>query len=227
MYEVEYMMSFLEGIITFISPCLLPMLPIYLSYFAGQKEESTKRTILKNALGFILGFTIVFVLLGAFSSTVGVFIREYNRIINLIFGIIIIIFGLNFMDIIKIKALNQTKRFSIKITMNGFFSSLLFGIIFSVGWTPCIGTFLGSALMLAATKAHVLEGSLMLLCFSFGLGIPFLVSAFLIEKLKTTFTFIKNHYTVINRIAGGFLVMIGILMATGYMGYFLSLLNFS
>lgn len=218
-------MTFMEGIITFISPCLLPMLPIYISYFAGQKEESDTGTVIKNALGFILGFTIVFVCLGAFSSTIGGFIRQYNRIINIVFGILLILFGLNFMEFIKIPFLNQTKKLKVTIKIEGFMSSVLFGIIFSVGWTPCIGTFLGSALMLAATKAHILEGTLMLLCFSLGLGIPFLISAVLIQKLKTTFQFIKAHYTIINRIAGGFLIIMGIAMMTGYMQYFLSLLT--
>lgn len=223
---MEYIMSFLEGVITFISPCLLPMLPIYLSYFAGQKEEIDRIKTIRNALGFVLGFTIIFVSLGAFSSTIGVFIREYNRIINIVFGIIIILFGLNFMDILKIPLLNRTKKLKITIKMNGFFSAMLFGVIFSIGWTPCIGTFLGSALMLAATQTYVIEGALMLFCFSMGLGIPFLISAILIQKLKSTFAFIKRNYKTINCIAGGFLVIIGILMLTGYMGYFLQLLNF-
>ncbi|MCI9016656.1 MAG: cytochrome c biogenesis protein CcdA [Clostridia bacterium] len=224
---MEYIMSFIEGVVTFISPCLLPMLPIYISYFAGQnKDETTNKYVIKNALGFILGFTIVFILLGAFASSIGVFIKKYNQILNIIFGIIVILFGLNFMELIKIPFINKTKKININIENKGFLSSILFGIIFSVGWTPCIGTFLGSALMLATVKAHVLEGILMLLCFSIGLGIPFFISALLIDKLKTTFDFIKRNYKVINRISGGFLVIIGLLMITGLMQYFLSLVTF-
>ena len=97
----------------------------------------------------------------------------------------------------------------------GFFSSILFGMVFSVGWTPCVGAFLGSALMLASQQGHVLEGTLMLLTYSLGLGIPFLLSAVLIDQLKGAFNFIKRHYTLINRICGGLLILIGILMATG------------
>ena len=105
------------------------------------------------------------------------------------------------------------------------FTSALFGIIFSVGWTPCVGAFLGSALMLASQQGHVLTGMIMLLCYSLGLGIPFLISALLIDKLKSTFAIIKKNYRVINMVCGGFLIVIGILMATGTMGRFLALLS--
>ena len=106
----------------------------------------------------------------------------------------------------------------------GFFSSVLFGMVFSVGWTPCVGAFLGSALMLASQQGHVLEGTLMLLSYSLGLGIPFLLSAVLIDQLKGAFNFIKRHYTVINYICGGLLILIGILMATGVLNDFLQTL---
>lgn len=223
---MEYIMSFLEGIITFISPCLLPMLPIYISYFASGEVSNSKGQTIKNAIGFVLGFTIVFVLLGTFASSIGVVLKQYNQIIQIAFGVIMILFGLNFMGIINIKILNNTKNgMRVNTKHLNFISSLTFGIIFSITWTPCVGTFLGSALMLAATANHVVEGTLMLLCFSLGLAIPFLISAFLIHKLKTAFDFIKAHYDIINKICGIFLIVIGILMITGYMRYFLSLLS--
>ncbi len=223
---MEYIMSFLEGIITFISPCLLPMLPIYISYFAGGEIANNKRQTIKNATGFVLGFTIVFVMLGTFASSIGTVLRQYNQILQIVFGIIMILFGLNFMGILNIKILNNTKSgVKAKTKDLNFISSLTLGIIFSITWTPCIGTFLGSALMLAATANHVIEGTIMLLCFSLGLAIPFLISAFLIHKLKTAFDYIKAHYKIINRICGIFLIGIGILMITGYMRYFLSLLS--
>jgi len=112
-----------------------------------------------------------------------------------------------------------------KTTSTGFFSSVLFGVIFSIGWTPCVGAFLGSALMLAASSGESLKGILMLFSFSLGLGIPFVASAVLIDRLKSTFDFIKRNYRIINLISGGLLVIVGILMATGLMGYFLSLLT--
>lgn len=223
---MEYIMSFLEGIITFISPCLLPMLPIYISYFAGGEIANNKGQTIKNATGFVLGFTIVFVMLGTFASSVGVVLKQYNQILQIVFGIIMILFGLNFMGILNIKILNNTKSgMNAKTKDLNFISSLILGVIFSITWTPCVGTFLGSALMLAATANHVIEGTIMLLCFSLGLAIPFLISAFLIHKLRTAFDYIKTHYKIINRICGIFLIGIGILMITGYMRYFLSLLS--
>jgi len=223
---VEYLLLFLEGIITFISPCLLPMLPIYISYFAGQGSDDKTMRTLTNALGFVLGFTLVFVTLGAFAGTLGGFFREYNQGINLVTGLIVIVFGLNFMGVIRIPFLNINRQVNMKIVNLGFFSSLLFGIIFSIGWTPCVGAFLGSALMFAATEGESLKGILMLLCFSLGLGIPFVASALLIERLKSTLDFIKRNYRIIKLISGGLLVLVGVLMATGMMGYFLTLLTF-
>lgn len=220
---MQYMISFLEGIITFISPCLLPMLPIYISYFAGGGERSTKKTM-KCALGFILGFTIVFVSMGALAGTIGSFLKSHQQTVNIVSGVIVILFGLNFLGILKINLFHGAKR-SVDTKDLGFFTSALFGIIFSVGWTPCVGAFLGSALMLASQQGHVLTGMTMLLCYSLGLGIPFIISALLIDKLKSTFAFIKRNYRIINTICGGFLIVIGILMATGTMGRFLALLS--
>lgn len=106
-----------------------------------------------------------------------------------------------------------------------FFSALVFGVIFSVGWTPCVGAFLGSALVLASQQGHVLEGMLMLFVYSLGLGVPFVLSAVLIDRLKTAFDWIKRHYNIINAVSGGFLIVVGVLMATGLMGRFLNLLS--
>lgn len=223
---MDYFIAFLEGIITFISPCLLPMLPIYVSYFAGQSHDDNSNTTITNALGFVLGFTVIFVLLGAFAGSLGGFLIEYSTIVNIIGGLIIILFGLNFMDVLHIPFLNNNYQISLDHSQAGFFSAMLFGIVFSIGWTPCVGAFLGSALMMAASSGDTLKGVLMLLSFSIGLGIPFVASAVLIDRMKSTFDFIKRHYQIINRVSGGLLVLIGIMMATGLLGYFLSLLTF-
>ena len=214
---MQYLISFFEGILTFISPCLLPMLPVYLSYFAGG-EANSKKT-LKNALGFILGFTVLFTAMGALAGTLGSFLSKYQTAVNIISGLIVVFFGLNFMGVIKLNLFKGTSRMQTREL--GFASSVLFGVIFSVGWTPCVGAFLGSALMLASQQGHVVEGTLMLLSYSLGLGIPFLLSAVLIDQLKGAFNFIKRHYTVINYICGGLLILIGILMATGVLNDFL------
>lgn len=218
---MQYLILFLEGVITFISPCLLPMLPIYVSYFAGDGERDTKRVV-KNAFGFILGFTAIFMLLGALAGTVGQFLRDYKVVVNIVTGAVVIFFGLNFLGIFKLNIFRGTSFSGTRKL--GFFSSVLFGIVFSVGWTPCVGAFLGSALMLAASEGHLIEGMLMLLVYSLGLGIPFFISAILIDKLKAAFSFIKRHYNIINIISGALLVAVGVLMATGLFGKVLAFL---
>ena len=197
------------------------MLPVYVSYFAGGGERDTKKTV-KNALGFIIGFTIIFVLMGALAGTLGRLLNRFAVAVNVVSGIIVILFGLSFLGVFKLNIFKGSK-FERTQSM-GFFTSLLFGMVFSVGWTPCVGAFLGSALLLAATAGHVLEGMLMLLVYSLGLGIPFLISAMLIDKLKGAFNFIKKHYNVINAVSGGLLIVIGILMATGLFGKWLAIL---
>ena len=219
---MQYFISFLEGIITFVSPCLLPMLPIYISYFAGGSERNTKKVII-NASGFILGFTAVFILLGALAGSFGRFLKEYSVAVNIVTGLIVIIFGLNYLGFFKLNIFKGSN--SAKTENLGFFSSALFGVVFSIGWTPCVGAFLGSALMLAASRGSVMEGIIMLLLYSLGLGIPFFVSAILIDKLKGAFAVIKNHYKIINIISGALLVTVGVLMATGMFGKFLALLS--
>ena len=220
---MQYVIAFLEGIITFISPCLLPMLPIYISYFAGGGQRSTGKT-LKGALGFVAGFTVLFVAMGALAGTVGSFLREYQTAVNIISGLIVVVFGLNFLGVFKLN-LFQGSQHAVKTGEMGFFSAFVFGVIFSVGWTPCVGAFLGSALMLASQQAHVVEGMVMLLAYSLGLGIPFVFSAVLIDYLQGAFGWIKKHYAVINTVSGIALILVGIMMMTGTLGRLLSLLS--
>ena len=220
---MQYLISFLEGIITFISPCLLPMLPVYLSYFAGGGARSTGRT-LRGALGFVLGFTLVFVTMRALAGTVGSFLRTHQTAVNVISGLVVVFFGLNFLGVIRVNLFQGSSR-SVRTGEMGFFPAVLFGVVFSLGWTPCVGAFLGSALALASQRGHVGEGMLMLLAYSLGLGIPFLLSALLIDRLKSTFDWIKRHYSVINSVCGALLILVGVLMATGTMGRLLNLLG--
>ena len=220
---MQYFISFLEGIITFISPCLLPMLPIYISYFAGGGERSTKKTVV-NALGFVLGFTLVFTALGALAGTLGSILIQYQTIVNIVCAAVVIFFGLNFLGVLKLNLFRGMSG-EIETENMGFFSAMLFGMIFSVGWTPCVGAFLGSALMMASTQGQILKGVVMLLCYSMGLGIPFLISAVLIDKLKSAFLFIKKNYYIINVICGIFLIIVGIGMASGVLGRLLSMFS--
>ena len=219
---MQYVISFLEGIITFISPCLLPMLPIYISYFAGGGERSTAKT-LKCAVGFVAGFTLIFVMMGALAGTVGSFLKQHQMAVNLVSGAIVIFFGLNFLGVFKLNIFRGGSR-NVSTQNMGFFSAALFGIIFSLGWTPCVGAFLGSALMLASQQGQALAGMLMLLAYSLGLGIPFILSAVLIDQLKSAFDWVKRNYTIINTVSGCLLVLIGVLMATGSLGKLLAFL---
>ncbi|MBQ8917243.1 MAG: cytochrome c biogenesis protein CcdA [Oscillospiraceae bacterium] len=220
---MQYFISFLEGIITFISPCLLPMLPIYITYFAGGGQRTTRKTLV-GAFGFVLGFTVVFVAMGATAGALGGLLTWHLRTVNLVLGTIVILFGLNYLGVLKVNLFRGSRR-QVQAGQMGFFSSVLFGLVFSVGWTPCVGAFLGSALMLSSQQGSMMEGMLMLLCYSLGLGIPFVFSAVLIDRLKTAFDFIKNHYGIINKVCGGLLVLIGILMATGTLGWLLTMLS--
>lgn len=219
---MQYVITFLEGIITFISPCLLPMLPIYITYFAGGGERSGGKT-LSRALAFVLGFTAVFVAMGALAGTLGGLVARYQTLVNILCGTVVIFFGLNFLGVFKLRLFTGGGR--MQTGEMGFFSTLLFGVVFALGWTPCVGAFLGSALMLASQQGHAVEGMLLLLCYSLGLGVPFLFSAVLIDQLRSTFDWVKRHYNVINTVSGLLLIAVGILMATGLMGRLLNLLS--
>lgn len=229
---MDFLVTFLEGIVTFISPCILPMIPIYVAYFAGGAETAstqgaeTKGRAFVCALGFVAGFTVLFTLLGAFAGTVGAFFVEHQTVLNIVCGAIVIVLGLNYLGVLRIPALQKTLKPGSRVIPKSFWSSMAFGIVFAIGWTPCVGAFLGSALSLAASSAHLATGIALLLCYSIGLGVPFLVVAVLIEQLEGAFSWVKSHYTVIDRICGALLVAIGILMATGLLGLWLRLLSF-
>ena len=218
---IYYLLCVLEGIITFISPCLLPMLPIYISYFAGGAQERSTGKTLKNALGFVLGFTTLFVLMGALAGSLGSLLIQYRTALNIITGAIAVFFGLSFMGVFT---LDIFKGISGKFRYGepGFFSSMLFGVIFSVGWTPCMGAFLGSALMMASTAGTALKGACLLIVYSLGLGVPFVLSALLIDQLSAAFGFIKRNYKIINFVCGIFLILVGVVMALGGMNYILA-----
>lgn len=218
---MQFVLVFLEGIITFVSPCLLPMLPIYVGYFMGAGEgESSRRTVLLRAFGFVLGFTLLFVLMGAFAGTIGSFFVKYSKAVNLVGGTVITVLGLIYLGILNIPIFKGVKG---GWHGGGLFTSLLMGMVFSVGWTPCVGAFLGSALVLASQSGGVLRGAAMLLLYSMGLGIPFILGAVLMERLKNVFDWLKKHSETVSRISGGLLVALGILMMTGLLGRLLGL----
>ncbi len=207
---MQYVITFLEGIISFISPCMLPMLPLYISYFAGGTNKKSK--VLLRALGFVFGYSLVFCILGVFAGTLGSLLIKYKTAVNIISGIIVIIFGFSYLELIRIPFFKGINK---RVNAASFFGAFTFGLVYSVGLTPCIGAFLGSALMLASNSNTVWQGLLLLVCYCMGLGIPFLISALLLDKLETTFSFIKKHYKIINTVCGVFLIVLGILMALG------------
>ena len=207
---MQYLITFLEGLISFISPCMLPMLPVYVGYFAG--ESGKKRKVLLNSLFFVLGITLVYSLMGVFAGSIGMLLRRNRTLLDLVTGGIVILFGLSYLEIIR---LPFWKGMGGEHKVTDVLSAFLFGVVYSVSLTPCVGAFLGSALMLAANSETALRGLLLLLLFSLGLGIPFILSAVLIDRLRNTFSWIKRHYKCINTICGTFLILVGLLMACG------------
>ena len=200
---MRYIITFLEGMISFLSPCMLPMLPLYLSYFAAGQSE--KKQVLPRTLSFVLGFTLIFCLLGLFAGTLGAALSRYRRAVDLVCGILVILFGLAYLEVLPMKFLKGMRRARDAGTI---LSAFLFGMIYSVSLTPCVGAFLGSALMLAASAGGAGTGLFLLL-----------------DRLRSTFDFVKSHYRVINLVCGLFLILVGLLMALGWMNRVLSLLT--
>jgi cytochrome c-type biogenesis protein len=218
-------LTFAEGILTFISPCILPMLPVYFIYLAGaSKEESDpgarrKNRIPVNAIGFVAGFTVLFVLLGAAASFMGSFLSEHRILLQRISGLVMVLFGLNFMGVIRLRFLNEEKRPGFNVEKMNFFRSILFGAVFGLGWTPCLGAFLGSALLLAGSSDTVLQGILLLLVYSIGLGIPFLLSSILFDSIKGAFAWINRHGRAIGILSGILLIAAGVLIFADILKY--------
>lgn len=206
---MEYVFTFIEGVASFISPCILPMLPIYISYFAGSGEEKTSKKVI-NSIGFVIGFTIVFMALSVFASTFGKIVGANLKYIKYFFGAVVIILGLNYIGLFKIKFLSKMASLKANTKNLNFLKSILFGMIFSISWTPCIGTFLSSALLLISKQQDVIKGILLILIYSMGLGVPLVLSVILIDKLKNTFEIIKKNYNVITKISGAILVIMGV-----------------
>ena len=206
---MEFVLTFLEGIASFISPCLLPMLPIYISYFAGDDKNNLRKKLI-NSLAFILGFTTIFIILSVFASTIGALLSHWIKYIKILFGIVIIFLGFNYLDLIKIKFLNKSKGVKADTKNLNFIKSFVFGILFSISWTPCIGTFLSGALLLIAKHQNITKGILLMLTYSAGLGIPFVLSVLLIEKLKNAFNIINKHYEMVKIMSGVILIVMGV-----------------
>ncbi len=209
---MQFLITFLEGVISFLSPCMLPMLPVYLSYFAGNADK--RHHGLLRASAFVLGFTVVFSLLGLFAGTLSAFLSEYRTAVNIVSGLIVIAFGLSYLEVFRLPFFKGIQK---QHEVNSVFSAFVFGVIYSVSLTPCVGAFLGSALMMASASGTALQGVLLLVTYSLGLGVPFLLSAVLLDTLSGAFQFIKKHYRIVNLVSGLFLILTGICIAMGWM----------
>lgn len=222
-----YLFVFLEGFLAFISPCILPMLPIYIVYLAGgNPENDDRRQLIVNTIGFIIGFTIIFVLYGATATSLGSLLGTHKSLLRQISGILMILMGLNFAGILNIPFINIEKRLHANVSNLKFLPSVVFGLAYATGWSACVGTFLGSALLLAANKATVVQGMFMLFIFSMGLAVPFMISTLIIDKLKSTFQFIKRHYRVMNILSGILLILAGLAMLFDVIGYWTRLFRY-
>jgi cytochrome c-type biogenesis protein len=199
------------------------MLPIYFLYLAGEADKSeiaiNKNRLLINSIGFVIGFTIVFVLLGATVTTLGHFLVSYKEEFRKASGVVMALFGLHYMGMIKLNFLNIEKKINYEFDKLGFLSSIVFGMVFGFGWSPCLGAFLGSALAMASNSKTVLQGITLLLVYSLGLGIPFLLSAVFIEKIKEAFKKIQIYNRYISISSGLLLILAGILVFTDNIKY--------
>jgi len=217
---MAYITAFLEGLLSFISPCVLPMIPLYIGYLAGEAatdKDGKKKNPLLNTLSFILGFTLFFMALGASATALGSYLSTHLPLMNRIGGILIVILSLGFLGAGFLPVLGNTYKLPFKKTHNlGFASSFLFGLVFAIGWSPCTGPFLGSALMMAANASTLFKGMLSLFAYAMGLAVPFALSSLLFTQLESTFVFIKKHYKAVDIISGIILLVMGILMILGY-----------
>lgn len=213
---LELFIALSAGLISFLSPCVLPLIPGYVSYISGSSLNElmeSKETNIFPIILFSLGFSIVFISFGATATYLGSLVLDYSYELRIIAGSLIIIFSLQIMGLLNIKFLNYEKRIHSNIKPS-VFGSILIGMAFGFGWTPCIGPILGSILALAATEESINQGILLLLCYSLGLAIPFVLSGYLIQRFMIFSKNLKNKMNLISKIGGGLLLITGILMIT-------------
>ncbi len=210
--------AFLGGILSFLSPCVLPLVPSYLGFITGFTVEemgNRRRLAMIHATLFVVGFSLVFVLLGASATALGSALRFYKEWIMRGGGILIIFFGLYCLGIVKLGFLTQEKRLHLERKPVGYLGSVLVGIAFGAGWSPCIGPILGGILSLAATEADLSRGMTLLVAYSAGLAVPFLVAAYAVESFLGWFQRFRRHLGLVQKISGVLLVAVGLLIATG------------
>ena len=225
--EVSWIFAFLAGVVSFLSPCVLPLIPGYVSMVSklsfdelreGTPEGRVKKILVPSIL-FVLGFSFVFVTLGASASFLGAFIQQNKLLLLKISGAIVIVFGLFSMDLIKIPQLHRERRISLPQANLGLIGTFLLGIAFGFGWTPCVGPILASILLYASTADAAGKGAALLFVYSVGLGLPFLITGLALSHALKAFSWIKRHYGLYKITVGGTLVFVGILMLTNNLYY--------
>ncbi|HZL31666.1 MAG TPA: cytochrome c biogenesis protein CcdA [Pseudolabrys sp.] len=223
MHDVSYLAALIAGLVSFLSPCVLPLVPPYLVYLAGaslerladqEPEPRVKRETVIAAVLFVLGFSTVFVSLGASASAVGSIIRAYSGPLSTVAGILIIVMGLHFLGVTRLAFLMREKRAQVAKPV-GLWGAYVMGLAFAFGWTPCIGPILAAILAVAASEQTVSKGASLLAIYSLGLGIPFIVAAFAIEPFAAFLSRFKRHLHRVEQVMGGLLVLTGIAFLTG------------
>jgi len=212
--------AFVAGLISFLSPCVLPIVPPYIAYMSGValteiENRKGRQKIVFTALFFVLGLSTVFIFLGFSASAIGAIFFEYQTLLNTIAGLVIMLFGLHFLDIYRLQILDREARFEVENYQGTVFGSYVLGLAFAFGWTPCIGPQLGAILSLAASNGSIVKGTVLLAFYAMGLGIPFLIVAIFINRLEGFLKFFKQYFKIIERIMGLLLWTVGLLMLTG------------
>ena len=208
------------GLVSFLSPCVLPIVPPYLAYMSGvalsdMENRKGQTKIVFTALFFVLGLSTVFIFLGFSASAIGAIFFDYHALLNTIAGLVIMLFGLHFLNIYRLQFLDREARFKVENNQGTAFGSYVLGLAFAFGWTPCIGPQLGAILSLAASNASIAKGTVLLAFYAIGLGIPFLIFALFINRLDSTLQFLKRHFKIIESVMGLLLWTVGLLMLTG------------
>lgn len=222
--ELSFIAVFLAGAASFLSPCVVPLMPVYLSYLTGSSleelEQDSKRlrkTVLIQSAGFLLGLMIVFSLLGLTATAIGQFLALNSLIFKRISGSILILFGLYHGGFLKIPWLNRERKFRIKSGKPRFMHSVLIGMVFSFGWTPCIGTVLGSVLVVAANSLNGYEGLRLLAAYSLGFSIPFMITALFLSEILKKLENSGRFFDIIKKATGALIVLTGILILTNWL----------
>ena len=211
--------AFTAGVLSFLSPCVLPLVPSYVSFVTGLSLEDMSRSrhmALVHSLLFVSGFTAIFVAMGAGATAIGVVLAVYREWISRIGGILLILFGLVLLEVIRLPALSRDRRIYFANKPVGYLGSVLVGIAFGAGWTPCIGPVLGGILSLASASASMSRGVGLLLAYSAGLAIPFLLASLAIERFLEVFARMRRGLAWVSRVSGVLLILVGVLLAAGW-----------